>query len=69
MLTLILLLTSAMKVEGNMDWRESLFSTQAFDCTTPTMINKMHLPEDCFSPKKMPKNLAVSWGAWILGED
>ena len=70
MFTLILLLTSVMKVEGNTDWRESPFSMQAFDCTTPTMINKMHLPKDCFIPrKKMPEKLAVSKDAWILGEE
>ena len=35
MLTLILLLDLVMKAEGIMDWRESPFSMQAFDCTTP----------------------------------
>ena len=39
MITLMLLLASIMKVEGNSDWSESPFSIQSFDCTTPAMIN------------------------------
>ena len=69
MITLMLLLASIMKVEGNSDWSESLFSIQSFDCTTPAMINKLRLPDECFIPKeKLPKKLAVSKLAWILGE-
>ena len=67
----MLLLASIMKVEGNLDWRESTFSMQTFDCATPMMINKLHLPEDYFIPKKkVPEKLMVAKEAWILeGEE
>ena len=69
MLMLILLLASITKVEGNSDWQESPFNIQSFDCSTPAMINKLHLPEECFIPKeKMPEKLTVACEAWILGE-
>ena len=72
MITLILLLTSVWKVEGNTveDWRESAFKIHSFDCSTPTMINKLHLPEVCFIPeKKLAEELAAMQPAWILGEE
>jgi len=35
----------------------------------PTMINKYHLPEDCFIPsKKTEEKQAGTHDAWILGE-
>ena len=52
MITLMLLLASILKVEGNSDWRESVFQIQSFHCTTPAMINKLHLPDECFIPKE-----------------
>ena len=53
-----------------MDWRESPFSMNAFECTMPTMINKCHLPEDCFIPtKKTEEKQARTCDAWILGEE
>ena len=52
MITLMLLITSIWRVEGNSDWRESAFKIQSFDCNTPGMINKLHLPEFCFIPEK-----------------
>ena len=40
---------------------------RAFDCNTPTMINKLHLPDVCFIPeKKWPEKLAAARPAWIL---
>ena len=44
MITLMLLLASTLKVEGNSDWRESVFKIQSFYCSTPAMIYKSHLP-------------------------
>ena len=54
MITVMLLLTSVWKVDGNPvgDWWESAFKIHSFDCSTPTMINKLHLPEVCFIPEK-----------------
>ena len=70
MITLMLLLASILKVEGNSDWQESVFKIQLFDCTTLAMINKLHLPDMCFIPKeKLPEKLAVAQPAWILGEE
>ena len=70
MITLMLLLASILKVEGNSDWRESPFHIQSYDCITPAMINMLHLPDECFIPKdKLPEKLAVAQPAWILGEE
>ena len=70
MITLMVLLASILKVEGNSDWRESAFQIQSFDCTTPAMINKLHLPDECFILKeKLPEKLAVAQPVWILGEE
>ena len=72
MITLMLLLPSVWKVEGNTveDWRESAFKIHSFDCNTPTIINKLHLPEVCFIPeKKLGEELAAAQPAWILGEE
>ena len=70
MLTLNILLASVMKTEGSVDWRESPFSMNVFDCTTPTMINKYHLPEDCFIPtKKIEEKQARTHDAWFLGKE
>ena len=70
MITLMLFITSICTVEGNSDWRESAFKIQAFDCNTPKMINKLHLPDVCFIPeKKLPEKLAAARPAWILGEE
>ena len=72
MITLMLLLTSVWKVDGSTveDWRESVFKIHSFDCSTPTMINKLHLPEVCFIPeKKLAEELAAGQPAWILGEE
>ena len=63
----MLLFASVMKTERSMDWREPPFSMNVFDCTTPTMINKFHLPEDCSIPKK--EKQAGMRDAWILGEE
>ena len=54
MLTLMLLLTSVWKVDGNTidERRESTFNINSFDCNTPAMINKLHLLKFCFIPKK-----------------
>ena len=72
MITLMLLLTLVWKVEGNTveDWRESAFKIHSFDCSTPTMINKLHLSEVCFIPeKKLAEELAAAQPAWILGKE
>ena len=72
MITLMLLLPSVWKVEGNTveDWRESAFKIHSFDCNTPTIINKLHLPEVCFIPeKKLTEELAAAQPAWILGKE
>ena len=70
MLTLMLLITSIWRVEGNTDWRESAFKIQAFDCSTPVTINRLHLPEVCFIPEdRLTETLAVAQPAWILGEE
>ena len=70
MLTLVLLLMTFMKVEGNAEWRESPFLIQSYDCTIPGVINKLPLPESCFIPeKKLPEKLTVPQPAWILGEE
>ena len=42
MITMMLLLASILKVEGNSDWRESAFQSQSFDCNTPVMIDQLH---------------------------
>ena len=42
MISMMLLLASILKVEGNSDWWESAFQSQSFDCTTPAMINQLH---------------------------
>ena len=57
MITLMLLLTSVWKVDGNTvkDCRESAFKIHSVDCSTPTMTNRLHLPEVCFIPEKMLK--------------
>ena len=69
MITLMLYISSIWKVEGNSDWWESAFKIRSFDCNTPVMINKLHLPEVCFIPeKKLPEKLAAAQPAWILGE-
>ena len=68
----LLLLTSVWKVDGNTveDCRESAFKIHSFDCSTPTMINRLHLPEVCFIPeKKLAEELAAAQPAWILGEE
>ena len=52
MIMLMLLLAPILKVEGNSDWCESAFKIQSLDCSTPTMINKLHLPDHCFIPTK-----------------
>ena len=66
MITLMLLITSIWRVEGNSDWRESAFKIQSFDCNTPAMINKLHLPEVCFIPeKKLAEELAAAQSGWI----
>ena len=70
MITLMLLITSIWRVEGNSNWQESAFKIQSFDCNTPAMINKLHLPEVCFIPeKKLAEKLAAAQPAWILGEE
>ena len=70
MLTLMLLFATIMKVEGNAEWRESPFRIHSFDCTTPGVINKLHLPDNCFIPKEeLPEKLTVPQPAWILGEE
>ena len=70
MITLMLLLDSILKVEGNSDWRELAFKIQSLDCSTPAMINKLHLPDHCFIPtEKLPEMLAVAQPTWILGEE
>ena len=70
MLTLMLLLATFMKVEGNDEWRESPFRVRAYDCTIPGVINKLHLPESCFIPEeKLREKLTVPQPAWILGEE
>ena len=69
MITLVLLLASILKVEGNSDWRESVFKIHSFDCTTPTMINELHLPDECFIPREsLTEKLALAQPAWIHGE-
>ena len=71
MITLMLLLTSVWKVDGSTgeDWRESVFKIHSFDCSTPTMINKLHLPEVCFIPEqKLAVEVAPAQPAWILGD-
>ena len=70
MIMLMLLLASILKVEGNSDWCESAFKIQSLDCSTPTMINKLHLPDHCFIPtKKLTEKLALAQPARILGEE
>ena len=70
MITMMLLITSIWRVEGNSDWRESAFKIQSFDCNTPEMINKLLLPEVCFIlEKKLAEKLAAAQPAWILGEE
>ena len=80
MITLMLFITSICTVEGNSGWRESAFKIQAFDCNTPTMINKLHLPDVCFIPENLkylePQNACVlrdlnnrvengGWATWL----
>ena len=72
MITLMLLLTSVWKVDGSTgeDWRESVFKINSFDCSTPTTINQLHLPEVCFIPeKKLTVEVAPAQPAWVLGEE
>ena len=69
MITLMLLLTSVWKVDGNTveDWRDSAFKIHPFDYSIPTMINKLYLPEVCFvAEKKLAEELAAAQPAWIL---
>ena len=69
MITLMLLLTSVWKVNGNTveDWRDSAFKIHPFDYSIPTMINKLYLPEVCFvTEKKLAEELATAQPAWIL---
>ena len=58
MLTLLLLLTSVWKVDGNLsaECSESALKICSFDRSTPSMINKLHLPEFCFTPEKKLEN-------------
>ncbi len=54
----------------NLNWRESPFKLQVFDCSKPSAINTFHLPEDCFIPKEeVKKKPAPVKEAWILGEE
>jgi len=70
MIMLMLLLASILKVEGNSDWRESAFKIQSFDCYTPTMIKKLHLPDHFFIPtKKLTDKLAAAQPAWFPREE
>ena len=69
MITLMLLLMSVWKVDGNTveDWRDSAFKIHPFDYSIPTMINKLYLPEVCFvTEKKLAEELATAQPAWIL---
>ena len=70
MITLMLFMASSLKVEGSSDWRGSAFKTQSFDCNTPAMINKLHLPDIGSIPeKKLPEKLAAAEPARILGDE
>ena len=70
MITLMLFMASILKVEGSSDWRGSAFKIQSFDCNTPVMINKLHLPDMGFIPdKKLPEKLAKAQQAWIPGDE
>ena len=72
MITLMLLLTSIWKVDGNTveNCRESAFKIHSVDCSTPTMTNRLHPPEACFIPeKKLAEELAAAQPAWIMGEE
>ena len=59
MFTLLLLLTSVWKVDGNLsaEWQESALKICSLDCSTPSTINKLHSPEFCFTPEKKLKNV------------
>ena len=59
MLTLLLLLTSVWKVDGNLstEWPESALKICSLDCSTPSMINKLPSPEFCFTPEKKLENI------------
>ena len=59
MLTLLLLLTSVWKVDGNLsaEWQESALKICSLDCSTPSMINKLHSPEFCFTLEKKLENV------------
>ena len=70
MITLMLFMASSLKVEGSSDWQGSAFKTQSFDCNTPAMINKLHLPDIGFIlEKKLPEKLAAAQPAWILRDE
>ena len=59
MLTLLLLLTSVCKVDGNLsaECQESALKICSFDCSTPSMINKLQSPEFCLTPEKKLENV------------
>ena len=59
MLTLLLLLTSVWKVDGNLsaECQESALRIRSLDCNTPSMINKLQSPEFCSTPDKKLENV------------
>ena len=60
MITMMLLITWIWRVEGSSDWQESAFKIQSFDCNTLEMINKLHLPEVCFIPEEVGREVSRS---------